>query len=409
VVAPVSGLARGRTYHFRLVATSDAGTSHGADASFRTASAPTTVTSSASGIAATAARLNGSVNPNGLATTWYFQYGRSASYGSKTSQKSAGSGTSTVRVTASIGRLTAATTYHFRLVATNAAGTTIGGDRTFATAGPPAARTGAARDVGPTSATLMGSVDPAGRSTSWYFEYGTTTGYGSRTSSKGAGSSFGSRDAASGVSGLRPGTTYHYRLVARNDLGTTRGADATFATAGVTLTAPALQVVFGRGVMLSGMVPTGKAGEVVTLFAERFDGGSLASFATVVTGEGGGWRYLARPAIQTAYEAGWNGGLSPATVIGVRPAVSLRRTAKGFLATRVVAARSFAGRIVQLQRRTAAGRWRTVMRTRLGRRSGAVFKATLPHGTSVLRVAMSVNQAGPGYLAGFSRRIVVHA
>ena len=61
---------------------------------------------------------------------------------------------------------------------------------------------------------------------------------------------------------------------------------------------------------------------------------------------------------------------------------------------------------MQLQRRTAAGRWVTVKRVRLNARSARLFKATLPAGTSRLRIAMSVNQAGAGYLGGFSRTIV---
>ena len=82
----------------------------------------------------------------------------------------------------------------------------------------------------------------------------------------------------------------------------------------------------------------------------------------------------------------------------------------GRLATRVAGARSFAGRFVQLQRRTAAGRWVTVKRLRLNGRSAGLFRAAvLPRGTSTVRIAMSVNQAGAGYLAGFSRTIATAA
>jgi hypothetical protein len=91
----------------------------------------------------------------------------------------------------------------------------------------------------------------------------------------------------------------------------------------------------------------------------------------------------------------------------VRPSVSFRRLADGRFSTRVLAARSFAGRLVQLQRRTPAGTWLTVRRARLGARSAAAFRAQLPPGRSALRIAMSVNQAGAGYLAGISRTIVV--
>jgi hypothetical protein len=143
----------------------------------------------------------------------------------------------------------------------------------------------------------------------------------------------------------------------------------------------------------------------VIIFAQPLDNGSPRSVATVLTAADGSWRWLAKPRIRTSYAAQWAGVLSPASVVGVRPAISLRRTATGF-STRVVAARSFAGRGVQLQRRTAAGRWVTVKRVRLNGRSAALIKVTLPRGRSVLRVAMSVNQAGAGYLAGFSRTIV---
>jgi hypothetical protein len=61
---------------------------------------------------------------------------------------------------------------------------------------------------------------------------------------------------------------------------------------------------------------------------------------------------------------------------------------------------------VKLQRRTAAGRWVTVKRLRLNRRSAATVRVRLRRRTSRLRVVMSVNQAGPGYLAGISRTIV---
>jgi hypothetical protein len=59
---------------------------------------------------------------------------------------------------------------------------------------------------------------------------------------------------------------------------------------------------------------------------------------------------------------------------------------------------------VQLQRRTSLG-WRTVKRERLGVRSRIEFRATLPKGRSTLRVAFSVNQAGTGYLGGFSKSL----
>jgi len=412
VSAPVSGLTRGRLYHYRLVATSDAGTSRGADQTFSTITAPTAVTGAASSIAPTSARLNGRVTPNGQATTWYFEYGTGTSYGAKTPTRSLGSGTSAVNVAASLTGLRRTTTYHYRLVATNASGTTVGGDRVFSTSLAPSVRTGAAQNAGATTATLTGAVDRRGRATNWYFEYGTTTRYGARTPTRAVPSGSGARSVRASLTRLTPGTTYHYRLVATSDAGTGRGANAAFTTVGVRLATPALRVVFGRGLTLSGSVPVKRAGETVTVFAQPFGEGSFRSIATVLTAADGTWRYIARPRIRTSYLASWNGGRSGATVVGVGPAVSLRRTSAGLLSTRVTGARSFAGRFVQLQRRTAAGRWVTIKRLRLNKRSAAIFRpvtfrAALPRGArSTLRIAISVNQAGAGYLGGFSRPIV---
>jgi hypothetical protein len=104
-------------------------------------SAPTVTTSAASGVTDTTATLNGTVNPQGAVTTYQFQYGTSTSYGSVTpaSPASAGSGSSAISESASLSGLSAGTTYDYRLVATNATGTTNGSNQTFTTpaASPP--------------------------------------------------------------------------------------------------------------------------------------------------------------------------------------------------------------------------------------------------------------------------------
>jgi Ca2+-binding RTX toxin-like protein len=233
----VSGLTAGKTYHFRLVASSPAGTTNGPDSSFVTARPPAVTTDAASSVGSTTARLNGRVDPNGRPTTYLFEFGTTTSYGSKTASASAGSGTSTTSVSATLTGLRAGTTYHVRLVATSDAGAVSGSDRTFTTQNAPTVVTGAASGIGPTSASLTGTVNPNGRSTSWLFEYGTTTAYGSKTSSRSAGSGSGTLPVVASVSNLQPGVTYHYRLVATSSLGTSRGADATFSTVGAPLAA----------------------------------------------------------------------------------------------------------------------------------------------------------------------------
>jgi hypothetical protein len=100
---------------------------------------PTAVTEPATGVTQAVATLNGTVNPNGRAVTaCLFEYGLTApSYeGSVPCQALPGSGTAPVAVAAAVGSLKANTTYHFRVVATNSAGTHVGVDRTFKTAEP---------------------------------------------------------------------------------------------------------------------------------------------------------------------------------------------------------------------------------------------------------------------------------
>jgi hypothetical protein len=401
----LTGLSAGTTYHYRLVATNGAGTARGADGIFTTPTAPVAVTGSATSVTVSSATLRGTVDPNGRATNWYFDYGTTTSYGSKTPASSA-SGTTARSVSMAVSSLRPGRLYHYRLVATSDAGTSRGADRTFSTAGPPTAVTAPASSVVMSSARLNGKVAPNGLATSWYFEYGTGISYGVRTSARSAGKGTRSVNVSVRLTRLRAATTYHYRLVAKNAAGTTRGVDVTFTTAGVTLAARASSVVFGRGLLLSGGVPTGRAGETVTVFAEVFGNGSPAAVANVVTAGGGTWQYLARPSILTSYSVTWGGLTSRAITVGVRPRVRFRRVGRARFSTRVLAARSFRGRLVKLQRRTSAGGWVTVKRIRLNRRSAATFRVRLRRGRSPLRVVMSVNQAGAGYLAGISRTIV---
>jgi phosphodiesterase/alkaline phosphatase D-like protein len=404
--AGISGLQAGRTYHFRIVASSDAGTSTGKDATFRASSAPGVLTGDATSVTPTSATLRGAVTANGLSTTWWFEYGTTTRYGSKSSNQSAGSGSSARAVAAGVKSLRAATTYHYRLVAQNSSGRIVGADRTFSTVGAPAVQTGAAQSVGPSGAVVTGSLDTRGRPTTWWFEFGTTSGYGTKTAAKSAAATAGAQPASVPLTGLSAATTYHYRLVAKSDAGTTAGADATFTTAGVTLTVAAREVVFGGRIRLSGVVPTGQAGEQVVVFAQAYNGGSFHSIATVLAGVNGTWAYMARPQVNTSYEASWRGGISAAVSIGVHPRITFTRLRSGRYLAHVIGGRSFAGRRIQLQRR-GTSRWTTVKRVRLGARSRAEFRATLPKGRSQLRIAFSVNQAGAGYLGATSRVLTV--
>jgi WD40 repeat protein len=105
---------------------------------------------------------------------------------------------------------------------------------------PPEVQTGAATAEN-TTATLLGTVTGLGAQTTYHFEYGLTTSYGSRAPANVdavAGAQRTPRAISQTVKGLQPGTTYHYRLVATNVAGTTAGSDLTFTTLGADQVAP---------------------------------------------------------------------------------------------------------------------------------------------------------------------------
>jgi phosphodiesterase/alkaline phosphatase D-like protein len=191
---------------------------------------PTATTGSPSKQAQSSATVAGTVNPNGTATTYYFQYGTSTSYGSNTPSTDAGAGTADVPVSANLSGLTSTTTYHYRVVAVSSAGTTLGSDRTFTTTTPPAVTTGNPSQATRSSATLSGSVNPQGQATTYYFRYGTTTSYGTQTSPQNAGAGNGAVGVNATINGLTANTTYHYQLVAQNAGGTSFGTDQTVTT-----------------------------------------------------------------------------------------------------------------------------------------------------------------------------------
>ena len=192
---------------------------------------PVVTTNPATFVASFSAKLNASLNPHGLATTFHFQYGTTTSYGLTTAPQTQ-SGNTVRTVSAGISSLTAHTTYHFRIVASNSAGTRMGADRTFTTltaTGPPVAITNPATNVTASSAKLNGSLDPHGLTTTVHFQYGTTISYGHNTTTQTqTGNTY--RNIAANISGLAAHTTYHFRIVATNSAGTRMGGDRTLAT-----------------------------------------------------------------------------------------------------------------------------------------------------------------------------------
>ncbi len=94
---------------------------------------PTASTGGVSSLTPSSVVLGGSVDPRGLTTNYVFQYGTTRAYGAQTALAPAGRGASTVKVAQAVGGLASDTTYHYRILATSAAGAAPGADRTFKT------------------------------------------------------------------------------------------------------------------------------------------------------------------------------------------------------------------------------------------------------------------------------------
>jgi hypothetical protein len=142
VSAALSGLNSGTAYHFRIIAISPGGIATGADQTFTTPgtppaylpAAPKVTTGLATNVNTSGATVQGTVNPMGTATTYYFEYGTTIVYGFQTAPVGAGAGTADVAAAAGIGGVANNTTIHYRLVAVNPGGTSIGSDQSFNTA-----------------------------------------------------------------------------------------------------------------------------------------------------------------------------------------------------------------------------------------------------------------------------------
>ena len=224
----ISGLDPGQTYHFRAIVTNSAGTSYGADRSFTTIALSTLTTNPATGIGTAAANPNGTLDDDGgEACDCGFEWGETIAYGNTTPTQSRTTGQTFAQT---ISGLDPGKTYHFRAFATNDAGTSYGADRTFTTlVAASTATTDPASALAAIAATLNGTLDDdGGEACDCGFEWGLDTGYGTTTptESKTTGETF-----SQVIGGLFPGTTYHFRAFAINSVGTSYGADRSFATA----------------------------------------------------------------------------------------------------------------------------------------------------------------------------------
>jgi phosphodiesterase/alkaline phosphatase D-like protein len=239
----LTGLSANTLYHYRLVAENEEyGTTYGQDRTFTTSGPPriTYEPGPVSGITQTEATIHAQINPDQLETTYRFQYGETTAYGQETPEggEAIGSGATPMARSATLTELTVGTTYHYRVLAENQAGITEGPDQTFTTVPPAPVDAIYVTGVGSTEATLHTQINPLGNNTHYYFQYGTQSCEGNPNACTdtpgppGEDIGEGSEDVAREVAlaGLQPDTTYHFRVVASNSLGTSEGPDRMFTT-----------------------------------------------------------------------------------------------------------------------------------------------------------------------------------
>ncbi len=204
------------------------------DGTTNTTTAPLATTTAASKITSTSAQLNSTITPNNGPTTFWFQYGPTVSYGSSTATNFQGIVTGSGTASTTIAGLSQLTGYHYRVGASNIAGVVFGSDQTFTTLTNPVVTTSAASSVNAGSGTLNGSVNPNNNAATYWFQYGTSTSYGSFTATNNLASGSSAVAVNVGISGLQPNTTYHYRLVGSTAAATVNGSDKTLTTLAVT-------------------------------------------------------------------------------------------------------------------------------------------------------------------------------
>ena len=242
----LAGLTANTTYHYRLVGVTSFGTTFGADATLTTPGPPAVDSESSESVKYIAATLQAQITPDGSETGYQFEYGETAAYSNiSPGVVGLGSGEGPVSVpAATLTGLTPNTTYHYRVVASNGYGTVNGPDQTFTTLAPARAiiDEDSVSSVTATSATLQAQINSLGSDTTAYFQYGTVSCASSPASCTATptppGSDVGSAESDQPLSivvaNLAPATTYHFRAVAVNGLGTVYGAEQTFTTQAAT-------------------------------------------------------------------------------------------------------------------------------------------------------------------------------
>ena len=312
---------------------------------------------------------------------------------------------------------------------------TMGATAGIALAAAPAAVTTAATKVSATTATLNGAVSPNGTDTTYYFQYGPSTAYGTQTPTQGPLKGNATKPVSADVAGLAPSTTYHYKLVAVNVDGTVSGGDKTFTTTAagapttnaLSIAASHRTVTFGRSTTISGTL-TGPSNAGVRVTLEQnpapYNGGFKSAGSTTTTDATGHYAFVVLPPSNTQYRvtagAKKNTTTSTAVAVRVRVKVTLHLSDRTPRAGQLVRFSGSVlpghnGKIARIQRRTASGRWHTVASTTLVAAS-PVGSTTRSHYAKRLRIRKNgtyrvrVAPADGDHIAGNSsaKKAIVH-
>jgi len=297
VSAEITGLTTESSYHYRFVVENGNGVSKGADQLVTPHWVRNILTADATGIGPGTATLNGSLDPNGESTHYYFEWGPTTAYGNETpsptgTEISSGPGIAQVQVPLD-GLVTSQTTYHYRIVAYNSFGTSVGEDRTFTTPLPVLPQIQGTNATGTelTAAIVGAEVNPGFGDTSYMVQYGTSDDYEARTLiSDSVGNDGEFHPVSTELTGLEPGRTFHYRVVAFNFKGTTQGPDQTFTTPSApSVNSSSASILGPSSVRLTSSVSAnGTSGPQSVVFEYGASAGYGSRTAPVTLGAGGG-------------------------------------------------------------------------------------------------------------------------
>jgi hypothetical protein len=276
-----------------------------------------------------------------------------------------------------------------------------------ALAAAPTVTTGPASAVTSTTATVNGSVNSGKEQTTYHFEYGKTTAYGTATPIASAGKGNKTTNVSANLAQLAPSTTYHYRLVATNPSGTVAGADMTFTTLAegqappggnaITIAAAPSSIAYGRAAVISGQLVGPGNGNVQLTLQSRpsaIAGAPFTDAAKGTTDASGNYSFAVAPLVNTEYEVVAKtkpAVTSPVQKVKVRFVVTLRLSdstpRKG---TRV----RFSGRVrpahdgafALIQRRSSTGKFRTVAK--------ALLRPSTVAGESVYSKRLLIKRSG---------------